>query len=419
MKVIIAGAGIGGLTAALSLQKVGIEAKLFEAAAEILPMGVGINILPHAARELDQLGLKADIDRLAIRTSAINYYTHNGKLVISEQCGTYAGYQWPQWSIHRGALQMLLLDKFRERAGVGKVVSGAQLSNFVQTGNKVTAYFTNPKTGNIISEEADLLIGADGLHSATRRKMFPREERPLYSGMVAYRGAVESSEYLDGQTMAIIGDSRLRLICYPISRQYLQEGKGQSLINWIACVPIAEYEAPREDWNHESEQKILATHYANWQFNGLDAPSLIRRTERIYEFPLYDRDPHRQWTFGRVSLLGDAAHPMMPLGSNGAAQAILDARALAWSLAKASDPMAGLMDYEDERLEKANRVVNASRVNSPDQVLAIAHDRCPENVEYVHDYVPLSEFQEIITNFQKVTGSTLEEVNNPSPYNLT
>ena len=416
MKVIIAGAGIGGLTAALSLQKVGIDAKLFEASAEILPMGVGINILPHAARELCELGLKEAIDRIAIRTSNMNYYTRQGKLVISELCGTYAGYRWPQWSVHRGALQMLLLSKFQKRAGAGQVVSGSQLSNFVQTGSKVTAYFTNPKTGNITSEEADLLIGADGLHSATRKKMFPREEKPRYSGLVAYRGAVESRQFLDGQTMAIIGDKRQRLVCYPIAKENLLANKGSSIVNWIACIPVPEPDAPREDWQRESEQQLLGAMYENWQYNWLDVPNLIHHTERIYEFPLYDRDPHRQWTFGRVSLLGDAAHPMIPVSSNGAAQAILDARALAWALAKANDPMAGLMDYEDERLEKANRVVLASRANGPDQVLEIAREQCPEDAEYVHDYIPQQNLQQIINTFKLATGATPDVLNSAPSY---
>lgn len=415
MKVIIAGAGIGGLTAALSLQKAGITCKVFEASPEILPLGVGINILPRAARELCELGLKPELDQLAIRTSAMNYYLCNGKLVISEPCGTYAGYRWPQWSMHRGELQMLLLRKFIEQAGAENVITAARLSNFVQTGNKVTAYFTNPANGAIFNEEADLLIGADGLHSATRKKMFPREEHPRYSGLVAYRGAVEAPSYLDGQTMAIIGDRTQRLICYPISKQSLDHPGGKSLINWIACIPKEQAGTP-EDWTWEAGKEELLERYKDWRFNWLDVPALIGNTRHVFEFPLYDRDPHRQWTFGRVTLLGDAAHPMIPVSSNGAVQAIIDGRALAFALANAENPMAGLIDYEDDRLEKANRVVEASRRNGPDEVLEIALKNCPADVEYVQDYVSQRELQQIIDEFKETTGASPEQVNNFPSY---
>lgn len=418
MKVIIAGAGIGGLTAALSLQKVGIEARVFEAVPEIKPMGVGINILPHAARELCELGLQEEIDRIAIRTTAMNYYTQHGKLIISMPCGGYAGYQWPQWSVHRGELQMLLLKAFKERAGADKVVTGARLIDFSQTPSKVTAQFINPDTAETFSVEGDILVGADGLHSATRYNMFPREGTPIYSGLVAYRGAIEAPHYLDGETMAIIGDRRLKLVTYPISKQLQSSSEGKSLINWLACIPIDESCTSEEDWSRQAEHEVLSSRFADWQFNWLNVPELIQNTEDIFEFPLYDRDPHKQWTFGRVTLLGDAAHPLIPVSSSGAVHAIIDARALAFALATNEDPMAALLDYEEDRLPQANKVVEVSRKNGPDNVLEIARNRCPEGTEYIHDHVKQHELQRVIEEFKEATGFKVSTLNHLPSYNV-
>ncbi len=422
MKVIIAGAGIGGLTAALSLQRAGIDCVVYESVAEIKPLGVGLNILPHAAREFIDLGLEEQIDRFAIRTTAMNYYTREGRLVISQPCGLHAGYRWPQWSVLRGDMQMLLLDTFRQRAGADKVISDARLAGFEQQPNgRVRARFERRAGGggaSTLVDEGDILVGADGLHSVTRRQLYPDEGPPVYSGMVLYRCAVEADQYLDGKTMVIIGDRSLKIVAYPISRRLLDEGRGRSLVNWIAALAIDENKAPTEDWDKVTEQQRLLPLYKDWRFDWIHVPKMMRESDRILEFPLYDRDPLDRWSFGRVTLLGDAAHPLIPVSSNGAVQAIIDGRALAYALASEATPETGLQAYEADRLERANAVVRASRQNGPDEVLEIVKRRCPPGAADIHAHVPLAELQQVIDDFKERAGFGLHTLNSRRSYDV-
>lgn len=417
MHVLIAGAGIGGLTAALSLEQAGIEATVFESVEEIVPLGVGINILPHASRELIALGLRDELDRIAIRTRAMKYFSRRGKLAISVPCGEYAGYLWPQYSLHRGELQMLLLETFRQRAGPDRVLAGHQLAGFRQDGNSITARFVDPASKQPVAEvTGDILIGADGLHSATRKILYPDEGEPVYAGMVCFRGAVQGAPYLDGESMVICGDNRLRLVSYPISGTLHRSG--QSHINWIAAVPFVTDKRQEEDWGKLTRPDNLVELYRDWQFDWLDVPGLITATARIFEFPIYDRDPLQQWAFGRVSLLGDAAHPLIPVSSSGAVHAIIDGRALAYALSGESDPVAGLKAYEADRLPKTNRVVLASRKNGPDEVLEIVRNECPDDADNIHDYVGMNRLQAVIDDFKQRSGFAVDTLNNTPSYTL-
>ena len=418
MHVLIAGAGIGGLTTALSLEKAGIEVTVFESARAIEPLGVGINILPHAARELIALGLQDDLDRIAIRTRSMKYYSRRGKLVISVPCGEYAGYLWPQYSLHRGELQSLLLETFQRRAGADRVVTGHQIASFRQDIDSVTATFTDPSSKQPVAEvTGDLLIGADGLHSATRKILHPDEGAAVYAGMVCFRGAVRGKPYLDGESMIICGDNRLRLVSYPISGTL--QMNGQSLINWIAAVPFVTDKRQEEDWGKLTRPDNLIELYRDWEFDWLDVPGIISATEQIFEFPIYDRDPLQQWTFDRVSLLGDAAHPLIPVSSSGAVHAIIDGRALAHALATQGDPVAGLKAYEADRLPKANRVVLASRENGPDEVLEMVRNECPEDADDIHDYVGKERLQSVIDDFRQRSGFAIETLNNSPSYTVS
>lgn len=415
MKVIIAGAGIGGLTAALSLNQAGIDVRVFESVSELGPLGVGINVLPHASRELIALGLQDELDKFAIRTRNMQYFTRRGKLALSVPCGEYAGYRWPQYSLHRGEFQMLLLNTLKQRAGEDSVVSAHQFSSFQQDDSGVSAQFVDAKSGEVIHEErGDLLIGADGLHSATRRILYPEEGAPLYCGMVLFRSAVESTPYLDGESMIVVGDKRLRLISYPISLKSHQAGG--SHINWVAAVPFKTDKPQEENWNKEANAENLLELYKDWEFDWLDVPELIAKSQQIFEFPVYDRDPLQRWAFDRVSILGDAAHPLIPVSSSGAVHAIIDGRALAYALATNDDPVSGLQAFEQDRLPKANRVVLSSRQNGPDEVLEIVNKECPEDAEDIFEYVNKDRLQKVIDDFKERTGFRMETLNNLPSY---
>ena len=417
MKVLIAGGGVGGLTAALSLQQAGMDVKVFESVRNLAPLGVGINILPHASRELIALGLQRELDRFAIRTRAMSYFTRRGKAVISYPCGEYAGYHWPQYSLHRGEFQMLLLRVLRARAGPGSIQSGRRLVGFEQDETGVVARFAGPGADDVIHEETgDVLIGADGLHSTVRRQLYPDEGAPVFCGMICFRGAVVGAPYLDGETMIICGDQRQTLVSYPLSGPLCKQGK--SLNNWIAALPFAIDEPQAEDWNKQTTADKLLQLYRDWNFDWLDVPALIAATAQVFEFPVYDRDPLGQWTFGRVTLLGDAAHPLMPVSSSGAVHAIIDARALAWALAGHDDAEAGLQAYQADRLPQANRVVVASRHNGPDEVLEIVRRECPDDADNVHDYVAKERLQAVIDTFKQRTGFVIDTLNNQPSYDV-
>ncbi len=414
MQAIIAGGGIGGLTAALALHQAGIDVRVFERVREPAPLGVGINLLPHASRELHALGLAEALDAMAIRTRAMRYFTRRGRLAIAVDCGRHAGYRWPQYSLHRGRFQMLLLDTLRERAGAQAVITGHTLADYRQDAGGVDAFF-DTREGDRIEVRGDVLIGADGLHSRTRALRWPDEGRPLYSGMTVYRGAVETTPYLDGESMIIVGDKRLRLVAYPLSGEAQQ--RGRSLVNWIAALDVPREGTQPEDWNRRADAAALETLYADWRFDWLDVPALIAATADIFEFPVHDRDPLPAWQDGRVTLLGDAAHPLIPVSSSGAVHAIIDARALAFHLAShREDPPAGLAAYEADRRPKTSAVVQASRQNGPDQVLEIVRERCPEDADDIHAHVPLAQLQAVIDAFRDRSGFAVERLNNLPAY---
>lgn len=413
MKVMIVGAGIGGICAALSLRKAGIDAKLFDAKwhPESSPMGIMLN--PASARELSRLGLKPSIDAVAIRPTATRYYTAKGLLIYIDPCGTHAGYQWPHWSLRRSDLYSLLTQAYSQVSAPQDRVLGAQLQHFTQTTHKVTAHFVDSETGELRTEESDLLIGADGLHSVVRKNMFPREPLPRYSGMMAYRGRALVNGFLDAQSIAIIGDKRQRILCCPISKHELNSKQGKSLVDWIAYLPRKE---PRinPDKVGETEAFTLSEHFRDWHFHWLDVAKLIRASKEIVAQPLFDRDPHRQWTFGRVTLLGDAAHPLLPMSTNGASLAILDAAALAHAVASAPNPQAGLIRYEELRLALTNRIVEANRASGAEVILELALNQCPLDSEFIHDHLAYSTIREALTNYKNLTKTSPEAVNEAS-----
>lgn len=376
-RVVIAGAGISGLTAALSLHAAGItEVTVHEAVPEIHPLGVGINILPHAIRELIELGLGDRLARIGVATADLTFLTPRGQRIWSEPRGLSAGYRWPQYSIHRGRLQMMLLEAVRERLGPGAVV------------------LNSPLTG--LHHDADLLIGADGIRSSVRQALFPGEGEPLPAGDVLWRGTTYTRPFMTGQSMIMVGDGTQKLVIYPIA----PPADGRQLINWAIQRRAHVEGVPRGDWNQRIGVEKVLPHVEGWHCDELDLSELIASAEQVLEYPLVDRDPLPSWSTETVTLMGDAAHPMYPTGSNGGTQAVIDARVLAYALANDL----GLKFYEDQRRPVTNNVVLANRKDGPEVILRLAHERAPRGFTDIEQVMPLAEREEIALRYKKLAG---------------
>jgi 2-polyprenyl-6-methoxyphenol hydroxylase-like FAD-dependent oxidoreductase len=405
MTIIVAGAGIGGLTLALSLHQVGIPAAVFETVAEIKPLGVGINLLPHAVRELSELGLEDQLAAIAIPTQALAYYSRHGREIWREPRGRDAGYRWPQFSVHRGALQMLLLETVQARLGMDAVRFGHHFVDFQEFDGGVVAQFRghDPVVGSV-------LIGADGIHSGLRARFVPDEGPPIWNGAILWRGVTEGVPFMGGRTMIMAGHEFQKFVAYPISRTAYEQGK--SVINWIAELKFApDHGWRREDWNRPGQLADFLPQFADWRFDWLDVPAVIQAANTIYEFPMVDRDPLPRWTRGRATLLGDAAHPMYPIGSNGASQAILDARALARELRAKGANLAALLTYEAERRPATSSIVLANRGNGPEQVMQMVQERAPDGFASITTVLSAAELEDVATGYKRVAGFDKDALN--------
>jgi 2-polyprenyl-6-methoxyphenol hydroxylase-like FAD-dependent oxidoreductase len=363
--VIIVGAGIGGLTLALSLHAAGIPCRVYESTSELRAVGVGINLLPHATRELAQLGIEDALRRVAITTAESIFFNRFGQLIYREPVGRFAGYAHPQFSIHRADLQAVLLDAFVARAGAETVFKGWPATAVEQDEKGAVVRFENAD-GRHPPQRGRVVIACDGIHSAIRRQFFPDEGPPRYSGVNMWRGVTRWKPILTGASMIRAGWlTNGKMVIYPIRDRIDPEGR--QLINWVAEIETPHYLS--RDWNRRGRIEDFIGAFADWHFDWLDVPALIRAADMVLEFPMVDQDPLPRWTFGRVTLLGDAAHPMLPRGSNGAGQAIIDAAVLAGCLRHYADPAAALKEYEKQRLAPTATVVRTNRENPPDAIL--------------------------------------------------
>jgi 2-polyprenyl-6-methoxyphenol hydroxylase-like FAD-dependent oxidoreductase len=414
MTVLIAGGGIGGLTLALSLHQIGVPVRVFESVAEPKALGVGINILPHAARELIELGLIDRLDTIGIRTEALAYFSKHGKPIWQEPRGLSAGYNWPQFSVHRGLLRELLSDAVIERMGGQAILTGHHLSDWEATADGVRAAFIDRQTGAVAGRyEGALLIGADGIHSAMRAKLRPGEGAPKWNCHILFRGVTMGRPFLGGRTMVMAGHEAQKLVCYPISEP---GADGNQMINWVAERRFnPDYQWRRETYDRRASLAEVLPWFESWTFDWLDVPQLIRSALYIYEYPMVDRDPIERWSHGGVTLLGDAAHPMYPVGSNGASQAIVDARVLAKAILERGVTPEALAAYEAERRPATAKVVEINRRNGPDQVLQLVEERAPGGFEDVETVMPFSEREAIAAHYKTIAGFDRDALNARPP----
>ncbi len=407
MRILIIGAGIAGPVTALSLEAAGFkDIVIAERSEQIRGLGVGVNLLPHAVREFTELGIVDRIAALGVEPNTLSYFNRQGQQIWSEPRGRAAGYEWPQLSVHRGRLQVELNELVKERLG-----------DIYRLGHKLvdvqgnTAVFELPD-GSREEITADVIVAADGIHSAARKLHFPAEGEPIWSGLTLWRGTAVVEPVLDGTTMIMVGDAEQKFVAYPLSGV---DEHGKQRINFIAERRVEG--SADADWNREVDREPIAQHFEGWSYDWLDIPAIIRDAEELLEYPMVDRDALPEWTFGNLALLGDAAHAMYPNGSNGGSQATLDARTFAYHLATEPTIEAALQAYEDARRPACTRLLELTRQTGPERVMQIARERAPEGFAHVHDVISQEELEAIAADYKIAAGFHPDSLNARSSLN--
>lgn len=406
MDIAIIGGGIAGLALAMGLHRRGIDSRVYEGAPQIREIGVGITLLPHAMREIAELGLLDAIRASGIETSNSEFYNRFGQKIYGEPRGVAGGYALPEVAINRGRLHAILYNEALSRLGPDRIVANRTFVGLEQNADGVTLSFKETSTGTALpSVRADIAIGCDGVNSTTRKIFYPHD-KVVFTGINTWRGVTRRQPILDGRTYFRIGSLKTgKIVVYPISN--FDDGSGDQLINWIA--EIERSSSTMNDWNTGGRLADFLPTFENWQFDWLDVGALIKGADPILEYPMVDKDPLSQWTFGRVTLAGDAAHPMYPRGSNGSAQGLIDARTLSDLLAGGGDPQAALKAYEAARLEPTSKIVHTNRTSPPDiiniRVEELTGDRPFENLD---DHITQDELRQLSDNYKRIAGFSVE-----------
>ena len=413
MHVIIIGGGIAGLSQALSLHQIGVPCRVYEAVPTLAPLGYGINLQPNAIRELTALGLGDELAAAGVLTQELAFFNKHGQLIWSEPRGRAAGYRWPQISISRGELHRILLAAIRERIGRDAVVTGHRLTGFATCGDTVIARFADPAGSPAGEAEGDILIGADGIHSAVRAQFYPGE-KAVFDGYLHYRGIVEAQPYLTGASMAVIGHRTHRAIIYPVMRR----PNSRVLTNWLAYTKIPPGAPRLEAWDTAADKQVCLDRFKGWSYPWLDVHDLFAATPAadVLQLPNVDRDPIPRWSFGRVTLIGDAAHPMQPVGAQAGSQAVVDGRVLAASLMAHRDPVEALMAYQNERIAAMNDMIVRNRNLGLETILQTAEERAPDGFAHIHDVLSQDELESTAISFKKAAGFDVETVNSRSSF---
>jgi len=412
--IIVAGGGIAGLAMALTCHQIGVPVRVFESSRTIQPLGVGINLQPNAVRELTDLGIADRLPEIGVEAKEWALVGRNGNDIWAEPRGRRAGYRWPQFSVHRGELQMLLLDVVRERCGPDAVVEGHRLLGYEQDASSITASFEERASGRTVRVDGALLIGADGLHSSARRQRFPDEGEPVWGGAVLWRGTALGPPIRSGASFTLVGNLEQRFVHYPIGPT--DPGTGLQRQNWIAELTFD----PEQGWNDASWNQVVDPSaflpaFAEWDFDWLDIPAFVGRAEQVWEYPMVDRDPAPTWLDGRMALIGDAAHVMYPVGSNGASQAIVDTRVLGAALVEHGVSPDALLAYEHALHEDISALVLRNRGAGPMAILGEVDERCGGVFDDIDDVIPRAEVEAFMARYKAAAGFAKDALNLAPP----
>ena len=413
-KVIIGGGGIGGLTLGLTLNQIGVPFVILETSPKMLPLGVGINIQPNAVRELFELGLTSEsLNKIGVPAKEWALVGLNGREVYAEARGLDAGYHWPQYAAHRGELLMLLYRTLLERAGPRSIILDTKVDGYTKQANGKVEVSASRADGSTFQDSGSLLIGADGIHSAIRAQMHPNQAPIHWGGAVMWRGTVRAKPLRSGSSFVGLGTHRHRMVIYPISKP---ESDGKALINWIAEVTMDSAEGwPEDSWFKEVPIETFAHHFHEFRYDWLDVPSLLKKADCGYMNPMIDRDPVSTWIDGPVALMGDAAHAMYPTGSNGASQAIIDARVLGAAMLERGITPDAIKHYDDQLCSKVSDLVLRNRSAGPFGLLNILNDRCGGIFEDIETIIPLKERTEFMSKYKAAAGFAIESLNKAPP----
>lgn len=412
MNIAVVGGGIGGLALALSLHARGLRCDVFENAAEVREIGVGITLLPHAMRELAALGLQPALEAQGIENLESVFFNRHGQFIYCEPRGRHAGYALPELGIHRGKLHRILYEAVLQRLGPQHVHLGRRCVGVSQDESSATLHLVDSVSGGALPEvRADVVVACDGVNSTVRRQFYPGEQ-VAFAGINTWRGVTRHAPILTGKTYMRIGSIDTgKMVIYPIVDNIDDEGR--QLVNWVAEIKRAD--ASMNDWNQGGQVSDFIDIFRDWRFDWLDVAALIENAEQILEYPMVDKDPVPQWTFGRVTLLGDAAHPMYPRGSNGSAQALIDARVLSDALARPGatlDPRAALRSYEADRLAVTARIVETNRSVPPDFInIKVDELSGGKPFRHIDDLISQDELRRISDNYKQIAGFSLDAVN--------
>ena len=414
-RVIIAGGGIGGLATALTLHQIGVPCLVFESVRDMRPLGVGINVQPNAVRELYDLGFaEADLDRVGLPAREWALVGLNGNEIYSEPRGLLAGYNWPQYAVHRGQFHVRLHEKLVERSGPQTVRLGSRVTGYRKNSDGGVTALIHRADGATSEETGALLIGADGIHSAIREQMHPAQPPIHWGGAVMWRGTTWAKPIRTGSSFVGLGTHRQRIVFYPISHP--DPKTGLSMINWIAEVTMDSAEGWKQSgWFRQVSVREFLHHFASWIWDWLDVPVLIKQADAVFENPMIDRDPAPTWRDGPVLLLGDAAHAMYPTGSNGGSQAIIDARVLGAAIVEHGVTPEALAAYDDKLCEPISKLILRNRGAGPFGLLAIVDQRCGGTFDNIDDVIPPQERSEFMAGYRAAAGFAIETLNKAPP----